>query len=150
VIDGATADDNFSDSYDLITDNDDKYSLCEKMVHSCGGCVTPVHWTACKYVLAFYAGSEVSKMASMTKKNREAACMQIYVTAINELENEHFLDDDAHFFFKRSFQKKGDPLLPHHLYRNYLQAISKKTSSDARPVSDTTVRTSRELYWSAG
>lgn len=132
VIDEATTDGDFIDNYDLITDDEDMYSSCEKMDHFCGGCVTPVHWTACKFVPTFYAGSEVSKMATMTKKNHVAACMQIYVTAIDELENEHF-DDDARFFFKRSFQKKDDPLLPHRLYRNYLDSSQCKMHNQVLP-----------------
>jgi hypothetical protein len=58
----------------MLTGDNDQYTLSEeKMVHHCGGAILPVHWTACKAVLAFHAGSGVSKLKSTTKAKTEAA-----------------------------------------------------------------------------
>ena len=63
--------DNFVDNFDLMGGeggNFDKYSLSDQMVHFCGGLISRLHLTACKAVLAFYAGSSVTKLSQMTKK----------------------------------------------------------------------------------
>lgn len=102
---------NFVDNYDLLMGgkggNFDKYSLSDQMVHFCGGHISRVHLTACKAVLAFYAGSSVTKLSQMTKKLREAACLRIYMNAVDELDDEHF-DGDAKDFFKSSFLKTNE------------------------------------------
>jgi hypothetical protein len=84
---------NFVDNYDLMGGeggNFDKYSLSDQMVHFCGGLISRVHLTDCKAVLAFYAGSSVTKLSQMTKKLREAACLRINMKAVDELDDEHF------------------------------------------------------------
>ena len=56
--------DNFVNNYDLMGGeggNFDKYSLSDQMVQFCGGLISRLHMTACKAVLAFYAGSSVTK-----------------------------------------------------------------------------------------
>lgn len=119
---------NFVDNYDLMMrgeeGNFEKYSLSEQMVHFCGGIISRVHWTACKAVLAHYAGSSTSKLSQMTKKLREAACLRIYMNAVDELDDEHF-DADAKVFFKKSFLKTSEPLHPGSLYRYYLDSRCK-------------------------
>lgn len=119
---------NFVDNYDLLMGgkggNFDKYSLSDQMVHFCGGHISRVHLTACKAVLAFYAGSSVTKLSQMTKKLREAACLRIYMNAVDELDDEHF-DGDAKDFFKSSFLKTNEPLLAASLYRYYLDSRCK-------------------------
>ncbi len=105
--------DNFVDNYDLMGGEGgyfDKYLLSDQMVHFCGGLITRLHLTACKAVLAFYAGSSVTKLSQMTKKLREAACLRIYMNAVDELVDEHF-DAEAKDFFKSSFLKTNEPLL---------------------------------------
>jgi len=97
--------DNFVENYDLMGGEGgifEKYSLSDQMVHFCGGVISRVHWTACKAVLAFHAGSSVTKLSQMTKKLREASCLRIYMNAVDELNDEHF-DADAKGFFKSSF-----------------------------------------------
>jgi hypothetical protein len=121
--------DNFVDNYDLMMlgeegNSFEKYSLSDQMVHFCGGMISCVHWTACKAVLAHYAGSSTSKLSQMTKKLREAACLRIYMNAVDELDKEHF-DADAKVFFKKSFLKTSEPLHPASLYRYYLDSRCK-------------------------
>lgn len=121
--------DNFVDNYELLgagdgCNNFDKYSLSDQMVHFCGGQILRVHLTACKAVIAFYAGSSVSKLSQMTKKLREAACLRIYLNAVDELDDVHF-DSDAKDFFRSSFLKSNDPLLGASLYRYYLDSRCK-------------------------
>jgi hypothetical protein len=111
--------DNFVENYDLMGGEGgifEKYSLSDQMVHFCGGVISRVHWTACKAVLAFHAGSSFTKLLQMTKKLREASCLRIYMNAVDELDDEHF-DTDAKGFFKS--------LLPASLYRYYLDSRCK-------------------------
>jgi hypothetical protein len=60
------------------------------MVHDCGGCILPAHWTACKATLAFFTGAATSKLANMTKAFKEEASMRPYLASINVLEKFHF------------------------------------------------------------
>ena len=115
----------FVDNFHLMSEQgNDKYSLSEQMVHFCGGAITRPHWTACKAVLVFYAGSCVSKLSTMKKVAKEAACLRIYLNAIDELEDEHFCDE-AKAFFRSNFVKKHEPLLGSSLYRYYLDSRCK-------------------------
>jgi hypothetical protein len=50
----STDDEEFTDNYEMMTGNNDHYSLSEQLVQHCGGAILPVHWTACKAVLAFH------------------------------------------------------------------------------------------------
>ena len=115
--------DNFVDNYDIDGDGADDYTLCEKMVHYCGGGIVREHWAACKAVLVFNAGERLSKLSTMTKTCKEAAMMELYSSAIAELDEVHF-GDGARYFFSRSFQKK-EPLTGVSLYRYYLDSRSK-------------------------
>ena len=110
--------DEFVDDYAMLTGNSDQYSLSEQMVHHCGGAILPVHWIACKAVLAFYAGSSISKMKTTTKAQKETDCLELYYNAIEALDEDHF-DKDARDFFCNSFQKKNEPMPAHSLYRYY-------------------------------
>ena len=111
-------DEEFVDNYEMLTGNNDQYSLSEKMVHHCGGAILPVHWCACKAVLAFYAGSGVSKLKTTTKANRESACLELYYNTIESLDDTHF-DKASRDYFCNSFQKKDEPMPAHSLYRYY-------------------------------
>jgi hypothetical protein len=73
---------------------------------------------ACKAVLAFYAGSGVSKLKTTTKANKEASCLELYYNTLESLDEEHF-DKSARDFFCHSFQKKDEPMPAHSLYRYY-------------------------------
>ena len=120
LVDGG--EEEFAENYELMTEgNDGKYSLSEQMVHFCGGHITRVHWTSCKAVIAFNAGSSVSKLSQMTKKLREAACLRIFFNAVDELADKHFCAE-AKSFFKESFSKTNEPLLGTSLYRYYVDS----------------------------
>ncbi|KAI2500955.1 hypothetical protein MHU86_13500 [Fragilaria crotonensis] len=122
---GSTADDEeFTDNYEMLTGNTDQYSLSEQLVHHCGGAILPVHWTACKAVLVFHAGSGVSKLKTTAKKDKEAASLELYYNTIESLDEEHF-DKDARDFFCHSFQKKDEPMPATSLYRYYLDSRAK-------------------------
>ncbi|KAI2502809.1 hypothetical protein MHU86_11633 [Fragilaria crotonensis] len=114
----------FVDNYDLTLGDNDDFSLSEKMVHYCGGQILQVRWSACKAVLAFYAGSRVSKLKSSKKPEMERECLEIYYNAIEELDVEHF-NKDAREFFCHSFQKKGEPMPAHSLWRYYYDSRAK-------------------------
>ena len=45
-VQGSAADQEFVDNYDLDAEGGEEYTLSQKMVHYCGGCILPVHWTA--------------------------------------------------------------------------------------------------------
>ena len=123
LVDGG--EEEFAENYELMTEgNDGKYSLSEQMVHFCGGHITRVHWTSCKAVIAFYAGSSVSKLSQMTKKLREASCLRIYFNAVDELDEEHFCAE-AKSFFRDSLSKTNEPLLGTSLYRYFLDSRCK-------------------------
>jgi hypothetical protein len=98
-------DEEFVDNYKMLTGNTDQYSLSEKMVHHCGGAILPVHWVACKAVLAFYAGSGVSKLKTTTKANKEASCLELNYNTLESLDEEHF-DKSARNFFVIPSRKK--------------------------------------------
>ena len=80
----------FLDNYNLDAEGGDDYTLSQKMVHYCGGNITQTHWIACKACLAFFAGASTSKMATTTKSLKEASCLQIYLNAIDALDDMHF------------------------------------------------------------
>ena len=44
AISGAEDNDDLIDNYEMLTGNEDHYTLSEKMVHHCGGAILPVHW----------------------------------------------------------------------------------------------------------
>ena len=117
-------DEEFIDNYEMLTGDNDQYTLSEKMVHHCGGAILPVHWTACKAVLAFHAGSGVSKLKTTTKAKKEAACLELYYNTIESLDTE-FFDKAARDFFCHSFQKKDEPMPAHSLYRYYHDSRAK-------------------------
>ena len=57
---------NFTDNYyDLDAEGGDDYTLCQKMVHYCGGHIVPEHLPACKAVLVFHAGCAICKLSSI-------------------------------------------------------------------------------------
>ena len=121
---GTSMEEEFVDNYDLTLGDNDDYTLSDKMVHYCGGQILQVHWSACKAVLAFYAGSRVSKGKTVKKHEMEKICLEIYYTAIEELDVEHF-DKDARDFFCHSFQKKEEPMPAHSLWRYYYDSRAK-------------------------
>ena len=104
----STDDEEFTDNYEMLTGNNDHYSLSEQLVHHYGCAILPVHWTACKAVLAFHAGSGVSKLKTTTKKDKEAACLELYYNTIESLDEEHF-GNDACDFFVILFRKRMNP-----------------------------------------
>ena len=112
-------DDELIDDYAMLTGDNDHYTLSEKMVHHCGGAILPVHWAACKAVLAFHAGAGVSKMKTTTKLMKEAFCLELYYNTIEALDEEEHFDKAARDFFCHSFQKKEEPMLAHSVYRYY-------------------------------
>ena len=115
----------FVDNNRLSTggDNDkqqeDDFSLSEKMVHYLGGHVSPEHWTACKAVLVFYAGAETCKLSVMTKQGKKAACLAAYNAVIDSLDPTYFCANDDIKFFQHSFKKKDEPMTVYPLYMNY-------------------------------
>jgi hypothetical protein len=52
----------FIDNFDMLEDEDDKYSLSEKIVHFVGGRLLPEHFDATRAVLVFHAGATVGKL----------------------------------------------------------------------------------------
>ena len=98
-------DEEFDATYKILIGNTDQYSLSEKMVHHCGGAILPVHWVACKAVLAFYTGSGVSKLKTTTKANKEASCLELYYNTLESLDEEHF-DKSARDVFVIPSRKK--------------------------------------------
>ena len=118
AVSGAEDDDDFVDNYEMLTGDNDQDTLSEKLVHHCGGAILPVHWTACKAVLAFHAGSGVSKLKTTTKTMKEAACLELYYNAIEALDEQHF-DKNARDFFCHSFQEA------HSLYRIITTLVQK-------------------------
>jgi hypothetical protein len=114
----ADVDDNFLDNYELDAEGNDEHSLSRKMVHYCGGVVIQEHWLACKEVLVFYAGSSTSKLSSMTKVTKEAACLLLYKACIAALDVESF-SDEARDYFGRAFRRKDEPMTAEPLYRHY-------------------------------
>ena len=103
---------------DLDAEGGDDYKLSQKMVHYCGGNITQTQWIACKACLAFFAGASTSKMLTTTKTLKEASCLQIYLNAIDALDDMHF-DVGAKAFFGHSLQKKDDPMNAVYVYRYY-------------------------------
>ena len=102
----------FVDNYDLTLDNNDEYSLSDKMFHYCGGHILQVHWSACKAVLAFYTGSRVSKSKTSKKPEMERECFEIYYNAIeDELDVDHFNKDAREFFLTLSRRRRNPCLL---------------------------------------
>ena len=83
-----------------------------------------LHWSACKAVLAFYAGSRVSKSETLKKPEMERECLEIYYNAIKELDVDHF-NKDARELFWHSFQKKEEPMPAHSLWRYYYDSRAK-------------------------
>ena len=119
---GVNDESGFVDNYRLSTGGDneqeDDFSLSEKMVHYLGGHVSPEHWTACKAVLVFYAGAETCKLSVMTKQGKEAACLAAYNAAIDSLDPTYFCAN-AIKFFRHSFKKKDEPMTAYPLYRYF-------------------------------
>ena len=81
-------DSTFVNKYHLSTvgDDDEEFSLSQKMVHYLGGHVAPEHWTACKAALVFHAGAATCKLAVMTKQSKEVVCLPAYNAAIDKLD----------------------------------------------------------------
>ena len=96
---------NFIDNYDLDAEGGDDYTLCQKMVHYCGGHIVTEHLPACKAVLVFHAGGAICKLSSMTKLAKEAAMLEIYNASIAALDEIHF-GDSARLFFRDCFERK--------------------------------------------
>ena len=121
----AVFDQEFLDNYDLDVEGDDDYTLSQKIVHYCGGIITPSHWIACKACLAFFAGAATSKMWTTTKAlKEEASCLQVYLGAIDALNNSHF-DMNTKAFFRHSLQKKDELMTGLAMYRYYQDTRSK-------------------------
>ena len=118
-------DEEFVDNYEMLNDNNDQYTLSEKLVHHCSSAILPIHWTAFKAVLAFHAGSGVSKLKTTTKKNKEAACLELYYNTLELLDPDHFDKAAARDFFCHSFQKKDEPMPAHSLYQYYHDSRAK-------------------------
>ena len=98
---------NFTDNYyDLDAEGGDEYTLCQKMVHYCGGHIVTEHLPACKAVLVFHAGGAICKLSSMTKLAKEAAMLEIYNASIPALDEIHFGDSARLFFFQDCFERK--------------------------------------------
>ena len=116
--------DNFIDNYNLDAEGGDDYTLCQKMVHYCGGHIITEHLPACKAVLVFHAGCSICKLSSMTKVVKEAAMLELYNASIAALDEIHF-GDSARLFFSRSFRKKDEPLTAESLYRYYHDSRAK-------------------------
>ena len=123
-VQGSASDQEFMDNYDLDAEGGDEYTLSQKMVHYCGGCILPIHWTACKAVLAFNAGAATSKLATTTKALKEEACLRLYIASVEALDELSF-DEDSRSFFSHSFQKKGEPLTAQSVYRYYMDSRCK-------------------------
>ena len=105
-VQGRAFDQEFLDNYDLDAKSGDEYTLSQKMVHYCGGCILlPVHWIACKAILAFHAGAATSKLATTTKALKEEASLRIYLASVDALDEFHF-DQASRDFFSHSFQQK--------------------------------------------
>jgi hypothetical protein len=109
VDNNADSAENFVDNYELDGEGGDDYTLCQKILYYCGGGMGSKHWPACKAVLVFHAGESLSKLSTMTKAVKEAAMMQLYTSAIAELDEIHY-GDGARLFFSRSFQKKDEQI----------------------------------------
>ena len=110
-------DQEFLDNHDLDVEGGDDYT---KIVHYCGGNITQSHWIACKACLAFFAGAATSKMLTTTKALKKASCLQVYLGAINALNDSHF-DMNTKAFFRHSLQKKDEPktaLAVYHYYQD--------------------------------
>jgi hypothetical protein len=61
------------------------------MVHYVGGSVLPEHWVACKAALVFYGGAT-------TTRGKEDACLEVYKTAVANLDTSHFGVECRSFF----------------------------------------------------
>jgi hypothetical protein len=83
------------------------------------------HWIVCKACLAFFAGTETSKMLTTTKPLKEASCLQIYLGAIDALDDTHFDTDANKAFFRHSLQKKDDPMNAVSVYRYFQDTRAK-------------------------
>ena len=125
-------DQEFLDNYDLDVEGADDYTLSQKMVHYCGGNITPSHWIACKACLAFFAGAATSKMLTTTKALKEASCLQVYLGAIDALDDSHF-DMNTKAFFGHSLQKKDEPVTALALYQYYQDTRSKVRNQQILP-----------------
>jgi hypothetical protein len=68
---------NFINNYDLDCEGGDDYTLSQKMVYYFGGIILSEHWAVCKAVLGFQAGALTSKLSSMTKLVKGAACLEL-------------------------------------------------------------------------
>ena len=86
----------------LDVEGGDEYTFCKKII------ITQYHWIACKARHAFFAAA-TSKMLPTTKPLNEASCLQVYLGAIDALDDTHF-DMDAKVFFRHSLQKKDEPM----------------------------------------
>jgi hypothetical protein len=92
-----------------------------KMVHYVGGHIVPEHWVACKATLVFHAGSTTSKLATMTKINREKATLESYNSVLSNLDPMAF-KLYAIAFLRHSFREKDKPMTGDALYRYYLDS----------------------------
>jgi hypothetical protein len=63
-------------------------------------------------------------LATTTKALKEGACLQLYLGAIEALDEFHF-DKASRAFFSHSFQKKDEPMSAHSLYRYYMDSRCK-------------------------
>ena len=112
-----------NNNIDILTGKNHHDVISHKMWHHCGGAILPVHWRACKAVLAFHAGSRVSNFTRKTtsKTMIEAACLEIYLNAIDALDQNQF-DKPCREYFSHSFQSKHEPMTAHSLYEYYLMS----------------------------
>lgn len=114
------------DNYDL--DNNDDYTLSEKMVHYLGGHVMPDHWLACKACLVFMAGCMlVGKLAPMSKATMQNTCLEGYRSLVSKLDPTYH-GDDARAFFLASFRNKHKLISGELLYCYFQDSRSKMQS----------------------
>ena len=118
----------FQDNYDMEGDNEDAYSLSEKIVHYLGGYICPHHWTSIKAAIVFKAGSSVSELPPMSKAAKEAKTLETYLEIVNDLDPLSF-PDDMKAFLSGSFCAKDKGIQEGaNLYRYYLDSRCKMRS----------------------
>jgi hypothetical protein len=117
----------FQDNYDIDGENEDAYTLGEKILHYLGGYISPHHWTAIKATIVFKAGATVAKLPPMSKAEKEAKILAVYLDTINELDPIMF-GNNLKVFLSGSFRVKEKEMQGDHLYRYYLDSRCKMRS----------------------
>jgi hypothetical protein len=117
----------FVDNYHIDASNDDE-SLSEKMVHYVRGHLLLEHWVACKATLVFHAGATTTRSTVMTKRGKEADCLEVYKQALAKLDTSHF-SVECRSFFMHSFKKKDCPMTGGALWRYFNESQTKMRCS---------------------